>query len=340
MKPIDAILQRIRAQGPITFADYMELALYGPGGYYEEPPVGRRTGSDFATSPHVSPVFAELLAQILAGLSDGEMRLVELGAGDGTLGSQLRGSLGEGLDYTGVETSPNAIASMRERGLRTAPLDEAIPPGWSGLVLAHELLDNLPFRRVRVTNGAVEELMVVEAEDGKLGYRARPCPEEVAAAAPPLDEGEEATIPLAARELIRTLATRMSSGVVLIVDYESAGGPWGYRDHARRSDLLEEPGSADITAGINFGSLAAFASSVGFHVEGPVSQREALLDAGFASLDEQLLAEQARAQEEGRAREALRLWSYRREAQLLIDPTGLGGHRWMRLHLGQSRSSA
>lgn len=324
----------------MTFADYMELALYGPGGFYEEHPVGRRTGSDFATSPHVSPVFAELLARILEGLSEGEIRLVELGAGDGTLGSQLRGALGEGLDYTGVETSPGAAASMRGRGLRTASLAEAIPRGWSGLVLAHELLDNLPFHLVRLTDGALEELMVAEADDGELGYRVRPCPEEVAAAAPPLDEGEEATVPLAAHELVRTIAANISSGVVLIVDYESSGGPWGYRDHARWHDLLEEPGSADITAGIDFDSLANFATSIGFRAEGPVSQREALMDAGFASLDEQLRAEQARAQDEGRSRDALRIWSHRREAQLLIDPTGLGGHRWMRLHLGETGSLA
>jgi SAM-dependent MidA family methyltransferase len=60
-----AILQAIRSRGPISFAEYMELALYGAGGFYEDPPVGAE--GDFVTSPHVHPVFGELLARAGGG---------------------------------------------------------------------------------------------------------------------------------------------------------------------------------------------------------------------------------------------------------------------------------
>lgn len=334
MRPLDAIRERIRADGPITFADYMEAALYGPGGFYQQHPVGRGPGSDFLTSPHISPLFAELLAHRLTDLAgDDEVRLVELGAGDGTLAVQLRDRLADRLDYTAVEISPGATATMKKRGLRTADLAEAIPPGWSGVILAHELLDNLPFHRVRMREGVLEQLMVANDEEGGLRYEARPCPAEIAAATPTLQESEEATVSLLALELIRTLAIAMSSGVVLIVDYGSRGGPWGYRDHSRWTDLLDSPGSSDITAGVNFAQIAGFASTVGFTTDGSVSQRKALMDAGFAAADESLREEQARAQDDGRSRDAISIWSLRREARLLVEPSGLGSHRWMELHL-------
>ena len=81
----DAVADAIRDHGPITFAEFMEIALYGPGGYYERPPVG--ADGDFVTSPHVHEVFAELLAGALEDLharlgAPRPFRVTELGAGD------------------------------------------------------------------------------------------------------------------------------------------------------------------------------------------------------------------------------------------------------------------
>ena len=53
------IRDAIREHGPISFAEFMQHALYGPGGYYEDPPVG--TDGDFVTSPHVHPVFGAMV---------------------------------------------------------------------------------------------------------------------------------------------------------------------------------------------------------------------------------------------------------------------------------------
>ena len=143
-----AIRARIREHGPIGFDTFMELALYGPGGFYERPPVG--ADGDFVTSPHVHPAFGMFVARALAPLHDalalgGDLRLTEVGAGDGMLASQILGSL-DRIRYTAVEISAGARAALAARE-RVEVADELRPP--VDLVLAHELLDNLPFRLVR-----------------------------------------------------------------------------------------------------------------------------------------------------------------------------------------------
>lgn len=335
MEPLETIRRTIETDGPMSFADYMDAALYGPGGFYERHPVGRGPGSDFVTSPHVSPVFARLLALELERISPRtEVSVVELGAGDGTLAAQLREQLKERLDYTAVDVSPGAREALERRGLRTATLDDALPEGWSGVVLAHELLDNLPVHWVRRRAGMLEEVTVGIDGAGALAYAAQPCPERVAAGAPELEEGRDATVPLAARGLLRELAARLSTGSsVLIIDYESggAGSPWGYLDHSRSENLLEAPGSRDITSGVDFDALTSFASSLGFETGGAVTQREALTELRYVSIDEAMRQEQAKAQDEARGREAVAIWSARQEAASLVDPSGLGAHRWLTL---------
>src|SRR3990172_12872436 len=88
----DEVRRAIEARGPISFAEFMEIALYGPGGFYERPPIGER--GHFVTSPHVHPVFAELLANALESFWEAlerpaPFRLLEAGAGGGTLASRI-----------------------------------------------------------------------------------------------------------------------------------------------------------------------------------------------------------------------------------------------------------
>ena len=92
MDVAETIRAEIRRDGPIGFDRYMELALYGPGGYYEQPPVGAE--GDFVTSPHVHPVFGQLLGSAVAELWDllerpDPLLVDDHGAGDGTLARQL-----------------------------------------------------------------------------------------------------------------------------------------------------------------------------------------------------------------------------------------------------------
>src|SRR6266480_651725 len=113
--PTEAIRDAIEARGPITFAEFMELSLYGPGGFYQTPPVG--SGGDFVTSPHVHPVFCELVAAALRELGEHlgrpTLRLAEVGAGDGTLARCVLAGAGElPIAYTAVERSPGARTAL------------------------------------------------------------------------------------------------------------------------------------------------------------------------------------------------------------------------------------
>src|SRR4051794_25999276 len=115
----DRIRERIRAEGPITFARFMEEALYDPhGGFYSRSSVGE--SGDFVTSPHVSPAFGVLMARQLEELWElldkpDPFWTVEVGAGDGTLAGQILDfaspALRASLRYLAVERSATGRAS-------------------------------------------------------------------------------------------------------------------------------------------------------------------------------------------------------------------------------------
>ncbi len=112
----DAVADAIRDHGPITFAEYMDLALYGPGGFYERPPVG--PGGDFITSPHLHPIFGELLAEAIRELhttlgAPDPFELIDVGSGDGTLLRQVLPELDDlPMRVTAIERSPGARAAL------------------------------------------------------------------------------------------------------------------------------------------------------------------------------------------------------------------------------------
>ena len=181
------LLDRIETEGPISFAEFMEAALYDPAeGFYARPPIGER--GHFVTSPHVSPAFGDLLARQLAECWDVLDRprpftVVELGAGDGTLGMQIVAAaasvpeLAEALRYLAVERSAGARQSLSERGLEAHP-DLASVGGFTGCVVANEVLDNVPFHRLRGRGSQVVEVLV-GAEGGRLVEVEAPAPPEV-----------------------------------------------------------------------------------------------------------------------------------------------------------------
>ncbi len=325
---VEAIRRAIDASGPITFAEYMDLALYGPGGFYETPPVG--VGGDFVTSPHVHPMFGTLLAGAVRELGDrlgrpGPLRIAELGAGDGTLARSVVSSLsGEPIEYTAIERSLGARASLASiEGVRvaeelTAPVD---------VVLANELLDNLPFRVLR----GHQEVRI--ARDGeRLVERLVPAEDTLARATP---SNEERIVPVGAFDVIDRIADSLQRGFALLIDYGGigeAGGPLhGYRGQAIVHDVLAMPGATDITAGVDFGSIGSRAEADGLVAFPPVTQHEALLALGLHDWLRGQLEAQGRALDEGSGLDAVRTWSGRSRASLLVDPGGLGRLRWLLL---------
>ena len=326
---VAAIARAIDDEGPITFARFMELALYGPGGFYDTLPVG--PDLHFVTGPHVHPVFGELLARAFRELWTGlgsprPLHVSEVGAGDGTFARSLLATAKEiPVRYRAIDRSPGARSALAtiegvEVGDRiAAPVD---------LLFANELLDNLPFRllrgdrevRVGREGDRSVEVLVPADEEGIRGFASG---------------DEERVVPVGAFGFIDEIAEVIERGFVLLIDYGAlggAGGPvHGYRGHTVVEDVLAAPGTADITAGVDFELVAARAEQRGLTAFPTVTQRDALLALGLGKwLRDELRSQQASLLAE-QGRQAVATWSGRSRATLLIDPGALGRLRWLLL---------
>jgi NADH dehydrogenase [ubiquinone] 1 alpha subcomplex assembly factor 7 len=335
----DTVVESIRDHGPISFAEYMELALYGAGGYYERPPVGPE--GDFVTSPHVHPIFATLLAEAIQDLHRalGEpepLRIAEVGGGDGTLARQLIERLdGEkpGLIYTALERSAGARRALAS--IDGVHLAEGLSHDVH-VILAHELLDNLPFRRVRMTADGPLEVRIGLGEDRRLREELGEADADALVAADGLSSGEEAIIFEGADAFVGDVAAalRRGHGYALLIDYGGVGGPGGgahgYRGHRLVDIPIDAPGTTDITCGVDFAWVARRAQEHGLVAFPSVTQFEALRALGF---EDWVRAELERQHTllEARDAEAVRVWSARSRASLLVDPAALGRFRWLLL---------
>jgi NADH dehydrogenase [ubiquinone] 1 alpha subcomplex assembly factor 7 len=328
----ELIVQAIRDRGPISFDRFMELALYGEGGFYEEPPVG--AAGHFVTGPHVHPVFAELLARAISDLhtrlgAPDPFRIADVGAGDGTLATQLLVHLASlPLTYVAVERSAGAREALnRIEGVEVAERLGGSPH----LVIANELLDNLPFRRFRGTGSGTMEVMV-GLDGDRLVEQLEPRPE----AGLSLEEGDEQTVPEGALAFVDEVAARLAHpGYALLIDYGGLGEPGGpahgYREHRPVEDLLDRPGSADITAGVDFWLIADRAEQNGLLAFPAATQRHALTALGFDRWIHDELGRQAELLDRREGLQAVRAWSGRSQATLLVDPSGLGRLHWLLL---------
>ena len=327
--------QRIRASGPLTFAEFMEAALYDPeDGFYSGAPIG--ADGHFVTSPHVSPAFGDLVARQLAGSWDTLGRpdpftVAELGAGDGTLGKRILESvapvpeLKSALRYVAVERAGAQVEALRAAGLETSASLEEIGP-ITGCVLANELLDNVPFHRLRDREGRVVEVVIGE-EDGRLVELERePSDEALRALDRPLSEGEERPVSPGALSIVREIASILHRGYAFLFDYGfAAGEPPGpvhaYMRHEVLADVLTDPGSRDVTAAVDLEAVASEARRAGLDTWGPVTQREALLALGYRMW---AAGARKRQSETDDPMEANRFYEARSRASILIAEDKLG----------------
>ena len=337
----EEVAERVRAaiadHGPIGFDEYMDLALYGPGGFFESPPVGAR--GHFVTSPHVHPyVFAHCVRDALldAWFALGEpdpLPVVELGAGDGTLAGALLPAFGElpapEPAYTGVEVSEGARAALAASGYATASTIAELEP-FEGAAFANELLDNLPFLVARGgPSGPVE--IRVGLDGTSLVEVEVPWTRDRAPSG--LEPGETTTVPLGAFAMLDDLARVLRRGYVLAIDYGTSygatGGVRGFREHRLVADVLSDPGGTDVTAGVDLSMVVAHARSLGLRAFEPVTQTAALAALGHERWERTMREMQSMLQRQGRGSEAVRVWEARSRASLLADPSGFGRFWWL-----------
>ena len=152
---------------PLRFDEYLAIVLYGEHGFYTTSGQAGRRG-DFITSPEVGPLFAAVLARWIdaeharLGAPD-DFTIVEVGAGPGTLARAILLAAPHWIErYVAVEISPTQRA-QHPAGVRSQAELPSVP--FRGVVIANELLDNLPFR-LAVFDGGWREALVSIAGDG------------------------------------------------------------------------------------------------------------------------------------------------------------------------------
>lgn len=297
----EEIRERIRRDGPISIATYMELCLHHPAhGYYRQGrPIG--AGGDFVTAPEVSQMFGELIGLWCAAVwqAMGEpqrVRLVELGPGRGTLlADALRATnavptFRDAIDLHLVESSESLRAEQATLLADAQPTwherFETVPSG-PALVIANEFFDALPIRQFeRVGDAWQERVVALTPSSQALRFAATDSilVEDGLGCAPSGAIVERAP----AREaLAGALAERVAAegGAALIIDYgpdrPGFGDTLQAMKHHRRHDALDEPGNADLTAHVDFSALASAAQREGAHVFGPVHQGDFLRALGI-----------------------------------------------------------
>ena len=297
--------------GWISFARYMELALYAPGlGYYSGG--SRKFGSagDFLTAPELTPLYGQALARQVAQVLAASVPLViEAGAGSGRLAADLLLTL-DALGcapqhYRILELSGELRARQRETLREHAPrfVDrvewlEELPERFSGCLVGNEVLDAMPTHGLRWDDG---EPGVWEGgvglENGRLVLTERPATGALLAAAQamPVVQPHRGELSLAVRAWVSELSRRLERGAMLLIDYglprhelyhpQRDGGTvrCHYR-HRVHDDPLWLPGLSDITSHVDFTAVAEAGFDAGLDVLGYTSQAVFLLNCGIGEL--------------------------------------------------------
>ncbi len=316
--------------------------MYDAGaGFYERGGGAGRSGADFITSPELGPMFGTVLTRAVRSWWEELGRpdpfvVVEAGAGRGTLAaSMLVAGLPPATRYVAVERSAALRAAAAERLGGRAEVVEEMPGGpFDGIVLANELLDNLPFRLLERTGdgsgGRDDQIRhqlgwaEVYVDDDRAEVLVPVAFELV----PDADVGARIPVQDRAREWVDGAIANLRRGRVVVVDYADttasmARRPWTdwvrtYRDHRRAGHPLEDLGTADITCEVAVDQLPT-----------PTRDRAQADFLRAHGLDE--LAAAARAEWEARAHlgdlRALKARSRVTEAAALTDPSGLGAFR-------------
>ena len=303
----------IQKDGPIGFDEFMDLALYYPAlGYYRGGLEKFGEKGDFITAPETSDLFGFCLARQCAQVLTPESDVLEFGAGSGVLASQILFELGR------LDALPNKYyilelsAELKQRQAKTIKtvlpelidrvvwLDE-LPQHFSGVVMANEVLDAMPAKRVIQKDGEFFESGVCYQDDA-FHWQTFDTPFENNKFLLPTQvcQNYKTEVNTQAMAWIESLSSSINQALVLLIDYgmhraeyfhpqRTEGTLRCYYQHKASEDPFAHIGSQDITTSVNFSDIADQAKISGFEINGYATQAMFLISLG---IDEYLLAEQ------------------------------------------------
>lgn len=303
------ILRRISDEGRISFAEFMEIALYDPvDGYYTtRNPIGAH--GDYFTSPSAHPAFSAILAiqfeymwRVLGRPQ--EFYAIEMGAGDGLMARDLL-DYSERLDPAFTKALKYVVIDKSTNGMENPPV--------TGCVISNELVDAFPVHRFQVLEGQPREVFVTVNEKGdlveeiecqkstlvqsrlkNLGYK--------------LPDGFSGEVNLAIADWMGTVSKFLKRGFVITIDYgyeaeqlfsptRMEGTIQTYYKHTQGSSPYQRIGSQDITAHVDFSAVVEEGRKVGLSPLVLLSQSEYLRSLGIGVFENKIRAMQLLASE-------------------------------------------
>lgn len=333
------ILEKTDAQGPMPFEQFMEMALYDADGFFGGEILRSERAGDFLTSPELSRLFGETLAVYVERVRSeiGEpFQIVEAAGGSGSLLRPLLESVD--VDALAVEASPAARSALAE----FAEVSERLPESIRGVLIANELLDNLPMALAQKVDGVWRERWVGADADELVFVDAEPRREVLDwldAYSGPVDEGGWVEVQLEARRWVKDVIHSLEAGAILLFDYGDTADALSnrrrdgtlrtYRAHHLGPHPLDEPGATDITADVDFSALLDLHPSARLH-----RQDDFLTSLGLRDRLSELRRAELDATRAGDEVDRLRLRTLKTEAETLLHPRGLGDFRVLEIRVG------
>ena len=312
-----------KSNGWLSFARFMALTLYAPGlGYYAAGARKFGADGDFVTAPEISPLFGQCLAKSIAEvLRETAGDVLELGPGSGKLACDILlaldaiGTLPEKYYLLEVsadlrERQQHAIAALPAHLAQRAVWLDALPADFTGAMIANEVLDVIPVHLVTFSSGGIFERGVAVKEGAFTWQDVHTLPKELHATvaqikneylngAPPEGSGGSGgyvtEVAPAVGALVTSLAQSLKHGALIFIDYGFRGAEFyhpsrvtgtlmcHYRHYAHTDPFLY-PGLQDITAHVDFTSVAEAALAAGMQLAGYTTQGQFLVASGLTDL--------------------------------------------------------
>lgn len=312
------IIEKIKREGPITFNAFMDIALYYPGlGYYTSPEtvIGRK--GDFYTSPHQHRIFGVMIGRQLEEMwafmgKQPVFHVIEIGAGAGHLCRDIleyarNREIFGALQYAVVELNPwlaekqKALLSAFSGKVRWASSLRELRKV-RGCILSNELLDSFPVHVIEMEDTLKEIYVSSDGKDiceQKLDVSTHHIFDYLDTYGIRLPLGNRTEINLKIRDWLRDVSEIHHDGFIITIDYGYAsveyydperarGTLLCYRGHRTNENTYEAVGKQDITAHVNFSSLAAWGEECGYRTVGYCPQGTFLISLGIDEVIEEL----------------------------------------------------